>query len=178
MIRIIGGEHKGKRISAPSNLPVRPTTDYAKEGLFNLLNNRIDLTRTKALDLFSGTGNITYELASRGCPDIVSVDSDFHCVRFIAETAKKLDMPQVKVTKMDAYVFIRKKFAQWDLIFADAPFDQKESSTLPGLIFENGILAPGGLLIIEHSARTVFADTSHLKEQRSYGKVIFSIFSS
>lgn len=176
MIRIIGGEHKGKRISAPSNLPVRPTTDYAKEGLFNLLNNRIDFENTKALDLFAGTGNITYELASRGCPDIVSVDSDFHCVRFITETAKKLEMSQVKVTKMDAYVFIRKKFAKWDLIFADAPFDQKESAKIPGLIFENEILAENGMLIIEHSARTVFHDTSRLKEQRNYGKVIFSIF--
>ncbi|MBI3509323.1 MAG: RsmD family RNA methyltransferase [Bacteroidetes bacterium] len=175
-MRIIGGQHKGRKISAPSNLPVRPTTDYAKEGLFNLLNNRIDFEKTKALDLFAGTGNITYELASRGCPDIVSVDSDFHCVRFITETARKLEMPQVKVTKMDAYVFIRKKFSKWDLIFADPPYEQKETVSLPELIFKNEILNENGLLIIEHSARMVFPPNENLLETRSYGKVNFSIF--
>lgn len=176
MIRIIGGELKGRKISAPSNLPVRPTTDYAKEGLFNVLNNSIDFESVKALDLFSGTGNITYELGSRGCPEITSVDVNFHCIQFIKETTAKLEMKQVKVVRSDVYSFLSKAKRQWDLIFADPPFEQKEVIKIPGIVFEKNLLAPEGRLIIEHPDRVLFPDTSRLIETRHYGKVNFSIF--
>lgn len=176
MIRIIGGELKGRKIIAPSNLPVRPTTDYAKEGLFNVLNNSIDFESVKALDLFAGTGNITYELGSRGCPDITSVDAESRCIKFISETANKFELHQVKVIRSDVYSFLAKAKGQWDLIFADPPFEQKEVIKIPGLVFANNLLAEGGRLIIEHPDRVYFPDTSRLLDARHYGKVNFSIF--
>ena len=176
MIRIIGGELKGRKILAPSNLPVRPTTDYAKEGLFNVLNNTIDFESVTALDLFAGTGNITYELASRGCPDITSIDADSRCIKFIAETAEKFNLKQVKVMRSDVYSFLSKAKKQWTLIFADPPFEQKEVIKIPGLVFDHNLLAEGGRLIIEHPDRVYFPDTSRLLDARHYGKVNFSIF--
>ena len=177
MLRIIGGEFKGRKITAPSNLPVRPTTDYAKEGLFNVLNNRIDFVSVKALDLFAGTGNISYELASRGCKDITSVDADFRCVKFISSTAETFGFRQLRVVRSDVYSFLTKAKGQWDLIFADPPFDQKDTARLPEFVFNNNLLAPEGLLIVEHPERMQFTDTSRLVETRSYGKVNFSFFS-
>ncbi len=179
MIRIISGTHKGRRIQAPSNLPTRPTTDFAKEGLFNMLVNRVDFEELKALDLFAGTGNISYELASRGVPDITSVDSDFRCIKFISKTAQDFDMKAIRAVRSDVFSFIRNAHRQWNFIFADPPFDQQEATgELPGLIFEKDMLLPGGLLIIEHPERTHFRDTSHLVETRKYGKVNFSFFSA
>lgn len=175
-LRIIGGEFKGRKISAPSNLPVRPTTDYAKEGLFNVLNNRIDFESVKALDLFAGTGNISYELASRGCQSITCVDADFRCIKFIASTAEAFGFRQVKVVRSDVYSFLTKAKGQWDFIFADPPYDQKDTVRLPEFVFKKELLAPGGLLIVEHPERMQFNDTSRLVETRSYGKVNFSFF--
>lgn len=176
MIRIIGGTHKGRKISAPSSLPVRPTTDYAKEGLFNVLNNRLDFEKIKALDLFAGTGNITYELASRGCESVLSVDADFGCVKFIGETAEKFGFSQVKVTRSDVYSFLNRVKGKFDFIFADPPYQQTNTVKLPEKVFANELLAPGGLLVIEHPVRLHFPDTSRLLETRDYGKVNFSFF--
>jgi 16S rRNA (guanine966-N2)-methyltransferase len=175
-IRIISGSLKGRRITAPSGLPVRPTTDFAKEGLFNFLNNQIDFEEVKALDLFAGTGNITYELASRGCTEVLAVDSDSRCAKFISDTAAKLELRQIRTVRSDVYSFIGKAMGKWNLIFADPPYDQQETSTLPGLIFKKNMLAPDGYLIIEHAVRMHFEDTSRLRETREYGKVHFSIF--
>jgi 16S rRNA (guanine966-N2)-methyltransferase len=177
MIRIISGTHKGRRILAPSNLPVRPTTDFAKEALFNILNTRIDYESTRALDIFSGTGNISYELASRGCPKINAVDSDFRCVKFIRETALKFEFKTIDPAKADVFSWLEQTPGSWDLIFADPPFDQvKTTATLPGIIFRRNLLKPGGLLIIEHADRQPFTETERLLECRAYGKVNFSIF--
>src|SRR5574337_1177605 len=176
MLRIISGTLKGRRITAPSNLPVRPTTDFAKEALFNVLNNKIDFEQTKVLDLFAGTGNISYELASRGCPEILAVDADFRCVRFIGETAQKLELKQIRVIRSDVYSFLAKAKGKWDLIFADPPYDQKKTASLPGLVFEKDLLAENGLLIIEHAKQLEFEDASRLAETRVYGKVNFSLF--
>jgi 16S rRNA (guanine966-N2)-methyltransferase len=176
MIRIIAGNHKGRRISAPSNLPVRPTTDFAKEGLFNVLSNRIDFETITVLDLFAGTGNISYEFCSRGCKRITSVDQDFHCVKFMAETNEKLDFKQARVVRSDVYSFLKKKTDKYDLIFADPPYNQVESVKIPELIFQNEMLHEGGIFIMEHAVRILFPDTSRLLETRQYGKVNFSIF--
>jgi 16S rRNA (guanine966-N2)-methyltransferase len=176
MIRIISGTHKGRRILAPANLPVRPTTDFAKEGLFNVLNNRIDPEEETVLDLFAGTGNISYELASRGCKNITCVDKDFRCITFIQDTAAKFEFRAIRSVRSDVFSFIGKAGKQWSLIFADPPFDLAEAVELPRLIFENNLLAPGGQLIIEHPDSTRFTDTSKLTEVRKYGKVHFSFF--
>ncbi|HET6990186.1 MAG TPA: 16S rRNA (guanine(966)-N(2))-methyltransferase RsmD [Bacteroidia bacterium] len=177
MIRIISGSRKGRKIQAPSNLPVRPTTDFAKEGLFNVLVNKIDFEEVKFLDLFAGTGNISYEMASRGCTNITCVDNDSRCLKFISETANKLEFQKIKTVRSDAYAFIKSAKSKWDLIFVDPPYEDVENTgTIPKLIFEKEMLEPGGLLIIEHPERIHFTDRSHLLDTRKYGKVNFSFF--
>jgi 16S rRNA (guanine(966)-N(2))-methyltransferase RsmD len=177
MIRIISGSRKGRKIVAPSNLPVRPTTDFAKEGLFNVLVNKIDFEEVKFLDLFAGTGNISFEMASRGCRDITCVDSDARCLKFINEISVKLEFPKFKTVRADAFSFMKSAKAKWDLIFVDPPYEQMETTgKIPGLIFESEMLSEGGLLIIEHPERTYFTDSSHMLETRKYGKVNFSFF--
>lgn len=176
MIRIISGSHKGRRILAPENLPVRPTTDFAKEGLFNVLGNRIDIEDQQVLDLFAGTGNISYELASRGCTDITCVDMNAQCIRFIQETTAKFNFKGIKTVRNDVFSFVEKGGRQWSLIFADPPFEMAETAHLPELIFAANLLTPDGLLIVEHPDTTRFTKTGKLLEVRKYGKVHFSFF--
>ncbi|HLG02896.1 MAG TPA: RsmD family RNA methyltransferase, partial [Bacteroidia bacterium] len=120
--------------------------------------------------------NISFELASRGCPSVFAVDADYRCAKFISDAAQKYDLPAIRVMRSDVYIFLRKAKGQWDLIFADPPYEQQETADLPGLIFKKDMLAPDGLLVIEHTQRLQFTDTSRRKEQRTYGKVNFSIF--
>jgi 16S rRNA (guanine966-N2)-methyltransferase len=176
MIRIISGSHKGRRLQAPKDLPVRPTTDFAKEGLFNSMSHYMDFEQQTFLDLFVGIGNITFEMASRGCEDITCVEVNFKCCSFIQQTVEQLEFNQVRVIKQDAFDFIRKAKRKWSFIFCDPPYDLKETAQLPGLIFKHELLQPGGLLIIEHEERMKFQDVSHLVETRRYGKVNFSFF--
>jgi len=177
MIRIISGIHKGRRIRAPHNLPVRPTTDFAKESLFNILVNHFDLEEVKALDLFSGTGAIAYELASRGCPDVTAVDSDIRCWKFIRETIEALDLgEQMRVLKANAYTFLKETTEKYDLIFADPPFSEKRTHEIPALVFERKLLKPGGRLVVEHPAKPGLPATEGFLEKRTYGNVNFSIF--
>ncbi len=175
-MRIIRGRYQRRQINAPNNLPVRPTTDMAKESLFNILDNHFDLEETTALDLFAGTGNISYELVSRGCPKVTSVDQDAGCVRFIHETAAKLDMPELTVIRADVFRFIAKLHMKYDLIFADPPYDCKQYDELVKLIFDNNILNEDGLFVLEHSKRINFSEHPHFVEQRHYGKVNFTLF--
>lgn len=177
MIRIISGSHKGRKILAPASLPVRPTTDYAKEGLFNILVHKIDFGELKALDLFAGTGNISYELASRGCTDITCVDSDSRCLKFISETSEKIGFKKFRTVRSDVFAFIKGAKGKWNFIFVDPPYEQMETTgKIPALIFEKEMLEPGGMLIIEHPAKIFFTDTSKLVETRKYGNVSFSFF--
>lgn len=175
-MRIISGKYKGKRLFPPTSLPVRPTTDFAKEGLFNILNNLIDFEETKALDLFAGTGNITYELASRGCPSITAVDVNFRCVKYITETAQILGMDAVQTVKSEVFSFIENRADKYDFIFADPPYDMPKADILPDLIFENLILKEGGLLVFEHSSKKNYNEHPRLVDFRSYGNVGFSFF--
>lgn len=176
MIRIIAGSHKGRKITAPKNLPVRPTTDFAKEGLFNILRNQFDFEEITVLDLFCGTGNISYEFASRGCPDITSVDIDAGCIHFVKQTAKELGFDTIKASNYDVFKFLKKQTRQWDLIFADPPFTHQQTTEIPALIFEHNLLKKDGWLIVEHPPRTTFPTGLPLLEIRSYGKVNFAIF--
>lgn len=175
-MRIIGGKFKGKRIQAPSNLPVRPTTDFAKEALFNILNNEIEFNGTVAMDLFSGTGNLTFELGSRGCNQITSVDKNFRCARFIHQTASTLEII-VDVVKADVFKFLNKKPTKsFDLILADPPYDIEGIEDIPGLVYDNNWLKPEGKLIIEHGSDTDMSEHPNFKELRKYGHVHFSFF--
>lgn len=176
MIRIIGGQHKGRRIKAPNNLPVRPTTDFAKEALFNILNNKIDFESIHVLDLFCGTGNISYEFASRGTPTINSVDGNYNCVEFVKKTAKELKLEQITVYKSDVLSFLKKHLMKYDIIFADPPFDYEQTDKISPLVFDNNLLKENGLLIIEHGERTDISHLPHFIEKRKYGKITFSMF--
>lgn len=177
-MRIISGTHKRQAFYPPKNLPVRPTTDFGKEALFNILNNRVDFEAITALDLFSGTGSISYELASRGCKQITAVDADSNCYAFIKRTAGEFVFTGISVIKSDVFKFLKSESKAYDLIFADPPYELKETIDLPGLIFSRNLLKPNGLLIVEHPKELSFETTERFLEQRNYSKVNFSIFSN
>ena len=175
-MRIISGSQKGRRIYAPNNLPVRPTTDMAKESLFNILNNLIDFEDLTVLDLFAGTGSISLEFASRGAKMVTAVDSNFKCVDFIKKTALDYNLLAIKAIKADVFKMLKKPFDSYDLVFSDAPYENKEISDLPDLIFMNGWLKKNARLIIEHSKAADFSKHPCFEQKRQYGKVNFSFF--
>lgn len=178
-MRIISGIHKGRRISAPKNLPVRPTTDQAKEALFNILGNHFDFSRIIALDLFSGIGSISLELGSRGTPQITAVDRFYKNTVFLKETAGKLNLP-LNVIKADVFDFLKTHSQQYDLIFADPPyeFSVEELFNLVNLVFNQNLLSASGLFIIEHSKHKKMPENPYLLEERRYGSAVFSFYSS
>jgi len=176
-MRIISGEHKGRRITAPKKLPVRPTKDMAKEALFNILNNRFYFNELDVLDLFAGTGNISYEFASRGAISIIAVDGNAGCISFIAKTAELLEM-NISPIKSDAFSYLSKVTTKWDIIFADPPYDipLEEFEAIPKHIFEKKLLNDDGILIIEHSDKTDLSVLSNHSNSRKYGGSVFSFF--
>ena len=176
-MRIISGKYKGRRISPPRNLPVRPTTDMSKEALFNVLNNHFNFSGLKVLDLFSGTGNISYEFASRGSDNITSVDGDFGCVKFIKQTAAEFDF-NIAAIKSDVVAFIDKCKTSYDILFADPPYalDQKTFDKLVIAVFDQNLLVTDGLMIIEHSKYTKLDHLDNFSFKKSYGGSIFSFF--
>ena len=157
------------------NFPSRPTTDFAKENLFNILNNYFDFEEMTVLDLFAGTGSISYEFASRGAQvDLVEIDS--RSIRFIRETLDTLKMESVQVFRADAFKAITKLDKTYDLIFADPPYQLPAINTLPDLIFNSSLLKPKGWFILEHSDKYSFTGHNRFREIRKYGSVHFSIF--
>lgn len=176
-MRIISGKHKSKRISAPKKLPVRPTTDMAKESLFNIINNLYYFENIAVLDLFAGTGNISYEFASRGTKTIHAVDGHFGCVKFINQTSDELDL-DINAYKSDVYKFLEKTTLKSDVIFADPPYDFEEDQFLKiaDLIFERELLNEDGILIIEHSKHTDLTQHPKHSYDKRYGGNVFSFF--
>ena len=176
-MRIISGKHKGKRLSAPKKLPVRPTTDMSKEALFNILNNHFYFDSISVIDLFSGTGNISYEFASRGTQQIYAVDGFYGCIKFINETAKKLDL-NINALKSDVFKFLEKTPLTSDVIFADPPYDFEVEQFLKiaDLTFERNLLNEEGLLIIEHSKHTDISSHPKFSYAKKYGGSVFSFF--
>lgn len=174
-MRIISGSLRGRRFD-PAGLQVRPTTDMAKESLFNILNNLIDFEETRVLDLFSGTGSMSYEFISRGCPSVVSVEMNPKCHEYIRSVRLKLGLASLYPVRSDAFRFITSSTENWDLIFADPPYDLESLERLPDMIFENKMLAPGGRFILEHSRKHQFTSHQLFEQQRHYGKVHFSFF--
>ena len=176
-MRIISGKHKGRRLSAPKNLPVRPTTDMAKESLFNILNNNFYFDSISVIDLFAGTGNISYEFASRGTQTIYAIDANFNCIRYIYNTAKELNLP-INTYKSDVYKFLEKTNLQADVIFADPPYDFEAEKFLEivDLVFTKKLLTEEGVLIIEHSKHTDLSSHEKHSYDKRYGGNVFSFF--
>ena len=176
-MRIISGKHKGKRLSAPKNLPVRPTTDMAKESLFNILNNNYYFENIDVIDLFAGTGNISFEFASRGTENIYSIDKHFGCVKYIHNTSKELDL-NINTYKSDVYKFLEKTPLKADIVFADPPYDFETEQFLKiaDLVFTKKLLNDEGVLIIEHSKHTDLSKHENHSYDKRYGGNVFSFF--
>ena len=192
-MRIITGKYKGRHFEIPRSFKARPTTDFAKENIFNVLTGYIDFEGATALDLFSGTGSISLELASRGCAQVISVEADRDHHRFIMQCLQKLGVtegrffcdtdemsqknrPAVPPIRGDVFRFIKSCKMQFDFIFADPPYALKELPTIPSLIFEKNLLKPDGVFVFEHGKDQDFSSHPNFVEHRSYGSVNFSIF--
>lgn len=187
-MRIITGKYKGRHFDIPRTFKARPTTDFAKENIFNVLIQYVDFDGAEALDLFSGTGSISLELLSRGCSHVVSVELDRDHHRFIQDCLKKLGagaapaannrgtVPNMIAIRGDVFRFVKSCKQQFDFIFADPPYALKELPTLPDLIIERGLLKPDGLFVLEHGKDNDFSQHRHFLEHRQYGSVNFSIF--
>lgn len=175
-MRIVSGRYKGRRLDLPKNFKARPTTDFAKENLFNILSNSIDWEGVKALDLFGGTGSISFELVSRGCPQVTCVEKFPANYSFIEKTKDLLDAKELKIFKMDVFKFIDISKDQFDFIFADPPYDLPFLKEVPKLIIEKNLLKEGGTFVMEHSKSDDFSSSLYFKEKRVYGSVNFSIF--
>lgn len=175
-MRIISGKYKGKQIKPPPGFRARPTTDFAKEALFNILENHFDIEELSILDLFAGTGSITYEFASRDAMRITTVESDTGHYRFIRKMSEQMDFFQVNPVRSDAMKVIKNPWESYDLVFADPPFDYKHLEKLPELILESILLEKGGWLILEHPSKLKFQHLPALFDHRNYGSVNFSFF--
>ncbi len=178
-MRIIGGTFKGRRFIPPAkNWPTRPTTDFAKEGLFNILNNRLNFEETIMLDLFGGTGSHSYEFISRGCEDVTYVDKFPGCVAFVQKTAQELKIESsIKIIKSDVFHFLHHNIRQFDYIYAGPPYPLPNLNSIPDEIFNCGTLATDGLFVLEHNPNHNFKLHPRYREERNYGTTIFSFFS-
>jgi 16S rRNA (guanine966-N2)-methyltransferase len=176
-MRIIGGEHGGRKFNPPNNMPyTRPTTDIAKEGLFNVLQHKLDFETLKTLDLFGGTGSISYELASRGVTDLTIVEKDTAMYEFIKKTADTLRLENFKVIKSDVFKFIENCTQKFDFIFAGPPYALTTIDDLPKLIFEKQLLNTGGRFVLEHTPRNEYKSFPYYAAERNYGTTIFTTF--
>lgn len=175
-MRIISGKYGGRPYNPPKNFRARPTTDFAKENLFNVLNNYIDWEDVIALDLFGGTGGISYELVSRGCKQVICVEKDFKHAEFIEKVKKDFGMDELVVFKSDVFKYLNHSKQKFDLVFADPPYDLKEFSSVAELVLSKDMLNDGGLFILEHSSEYDFSNYPQFYEKRVYGSVNFSFF--
>lgn len=174
-MRIIGGKYKGRIFNPGKQFTARPTTDFARESLFNILHNRIDFEASKTLDLFAGTGSISYELLSRGCTNLTLIELDFKHVQFIKSVLKELNEVS-RVYRADAFKFLESEKNSYDLIFADPPYDHPRFKEVPQLVLKGSLLAPDGLFVLEHSKYHDFTALPGFQELRRYGSVHFSFF--
>ena len=175
-MRIISGKYRSRQIHPPRNLTVRPTTDFAKESLFNILNNLVDFEELSVLDLFAGTGNLSYEFFSRGARQVTAVENDSRCAAFIEKTSELLKAESITVFKADVFQFLKHAFGSYDIIFADPPYEMENLDTLPDLVFSARILNEEGWFILEHSKRSNFREHPFFDQQRTYGNVNFTFF--
>ena len=175
-MRIVSGKYRGKRIPVSNQFASRPTTDFAKENLFNILSNYFNFEDINVLDLFGGTGSISYEFASRGCRDIDLVESDQRLCVFINKVIDELKTDAINLVREDAFMYIRNCVRAYDIVFSDPPYDLPQLENIPLLIFENELLKGDGWLIFEHSRRQDFSALPECFDKRVYGGVNFSFF--
>lgn len=175
-MRIISGKYRGRAINPPKNLRARPTTDFAKENLFNILNNLVDFEECDVLDLFAGTGSVSYEFASRGARSVTSVEINAVHHNFIKQTAAQLGIDNLYAVKANVFLYLKACNKQFDLIFSDAPYDLDGSEQVVKEVLEGDLLRPGGILIFEHSKKMDFSAFPGFTQLRSYGSVQFSFF--
>lgn len=177
-MRIIAGSLKGRRLSPPSNLPVRPTTDMARESLFNILNNYVDYEECRVLDLFAGTGMVSYEFVSRGAQSVTSIEINNSCVEFIKQSVSKLGLGNMRVVRADVFDVLKRPNSRFDIVFADPPYALEQLAELPTLVFQNNLLSDDGIFVLEHPASFSFEEHPHFWQQRHYGKVNFTFFAN
>ena len=177
-MRIIGGKFRGRRFDPPADKwPTRPTTDYSRESLFNILNNQLDFETSRFLDLFGGSGSVSFEFVSRGCEDVTYVDKFPGCAQFVRKTAQALKFESsIRILQMDVYRFVEGNTSQFDCIFADPPYNLPALDGIPDLIFEKNMLAEDGLFVLEHNSHNEFTTHPRLVDVRSYGQTMFSFF--
>lgn len=175
-MRIISGKYRGRTITPPRNLRARPTTDFAKENIFNVLGNLVDFEELDVLDLFSGTGSISYEFASRGVRSVTSVEVNSVHHNFIRQTARELGFENFYAVRANAFLYLKSCTKQFDLIFSDAPYDLEGSEEVIRLVLERNLLRDGGILVFEHSKERDFSEHENFWQLRSYGSVHFSMF--
>ncbi|MCF8361871.1 MAG: 16S rRNA (guanine(966)-N(2))-methyltransferase RsmD [Prolixibacteraceae bacterium] len=176
-MRIIGGTYKGRIFSPGKTFKARPTTDLAKESLFNILTNRIDFEEIKVLDLFAGTGSISFEFLSRGSTDVTMVELNFKHIQFIKSVLSKLNL-KAKVIRSDVMRYIASENKKYDLVFVDPPYDHPNFKDIATKIIENKLLSESGILIIEHPKEYDFKELPGYRDTRKYGKVHFSFFNA
>jgi 16S rRNA (guanine966-N2)-methyltransferase len=175
-MRIISGKFRGKIIHAPTDLPVRPTTDFAKTGLFNYLSHRFELDKIKLLDLCTGTGNISMEFASRGCKHITAVDNNMGCIHFTRKMLSDFGLPHAKVIRYEAIRFLEICDDSYDLIFADPPYESDWTGIIPQIVIDRKLIRENGLCILEHVTKEDYSDQEGFLESRKYGNSTFSFF--
>ena len=175
-MRIIGGTHRGRRINPPSNFKARPTTDFAREGLFNILNNRVDFESIDVLDLFAGTGSISYEFASRGVKSVHLVEKDINHISGIKKILKDMDLQNVRTIHIDVKAYLKTCSVKYDIVFADPPYELSWLQELPDIVTQAGVINEGGVFILEHPRDLSFTHHKLFFEHRNYGGVNFSFF--
>ena len=175
-MRIISGSCGGRTINPPKNLRARPTTDFAKENLFNVLGNVVDFEGIDVLDLFAGTGSISYEFASRGAASVTSVEINAVHYNFILTTAKSFGLTNIHPVKANVFLYLKSCAKKYDVIFSDAPYDLEGSESVVDMVLDKGLLKEGGIFIFEHSKNKDFSSHPRFSRLRSYGSVQFSIF--
>ena len=175
-MRIIAGTLKGRRLNPPANLPVRPTTDMAREGLFNILNNYVDYEDCTVMDLFAGTGAMSVEFISRGAREVTSVDINNACAEYIKSEAQRLELRNLRVVRADVFDLLKRANRKFDIVFADPPYAIEGLQTLPDLVFEHQLLNDDGIFILEHPREYTFEEHPHFWQHRNYGKVNFTFF--
>lgn len=176
-MRVIGGKYKGRRIAPPKSILARPTTDFAKEGLFNILQHSVALEGIRVLDLFAGTGNMSLEFVSRGAEEVISVEQDRELFEHLRSTARSLQAENWHHVKADVFTFLSSHHSTYDVVFADPPFNLEGTERLPLLVREQGLLAPDGLMVLEHPKNVNLSGDPWFLRHRPYGNVHFSFFS-
>lgn len=175
-MRIIAGTLKGRRLNPPANLPVRPTTDMARESLFNILNNYVDYEECSVMDLFAGTGAVSIEFVSRGVKDVTSIDINNACTEYIKSAARQLNINNIHVVRADVFDLLKRAYKKFDIVFADPPYALQDLPKLPDIVFQSDILNDDGIFILEHPKEYSFEEHPHFWQHRNYGKVNFTFF--